>query len=430
MMNINKNKQRYIFFAILMCALIGVTGCTLIKNEANNNSNESHSITESSIDDNEPIQNTEEQADEKETIPDITETEPTLSEEEILNLEIDKILQQMTLDEKIYQLFIITPEALTRYETVTEAGETTKKSLQEHPVGGLVYFSKNLVNPEQTSKMLTNTLNYFYEIYGMPAFLCIDEEGGSVARIGNNKAFAVEKVPAMADISSKEEAYDVGCTIGRYLSDLGFNFNFAPDADVLTNSKNNVIGNRSFGEDAEQVINYATAVSDGLHSQNIMSIFKHFPGHGATTADTHEGFAYTDKTYEELLKDELQPFAAAGDAGVDGIMVSHISVPQIVGDNTPCTLSDVMITDILREDLQFNGLIVTDALDMGAITEKYSADEAAVMAISAGIDILLMPEDFEKAFTGIAKAVENGNITEERINESVRRIIRAKLLIN
>ena len=412
---------------MIMCAVIGITACRSTKSETNGNSSKAPSITEST-DDSESLPDTEEE----DTVPDIVETNPTdpiLSEEEALNLELDEILQEMTLEEKIYQLFIITPEALTKYKTVTAAGEVTKKSLQDHPVGGLVYFSNNLINPAQPSKMLADTLHYSYEINGIPLFLCIDEEGGRVARIGKNTDFSVESVTAMANISSKEEAYKAGSTIGKYLLDLGFNFNFAPNADVLTNSKNNVIGDRSFGKNTQHVIDYATAVSDGLHSQNIMSTFKHFPGHGATEGDTHEGFAYTDKSYQELLKNELQPFLAAKDAGVDAIMVSHISVPQIVGDNTPCTLSKLMITDILRDDLKFDGLVVTDALDMGAITKMYSPEEAAVMAIDAGVDLLLMPEDFEKAFAGIVDAVENGDITEERINESMKRIIRAKLLI-
>lgn len=355
------------------------------------------------------------------------EEEIVLSEEEILEQKIDEILSDMTLDEKICQLFIVTPEALTGYETVTAAGETTKSSLAEYPVGGLVYFAKNLIDAEQTSTMLKNTMDYGYEIEGLPLFLGVDEEGGIVARVANNSAFGVENVGPMGNITTESEAYEAGATIGGYLADLGFNLDFAPDADVLTNSSNTVIGNRSFGTDPEMVTNLAVAVSNGLHSQNIMSTFKHFPGHGATEGDTHEGFAYTDKTYEELSVAELVPFAAAEENGVDLIMAAHISVPQILGDNTPCTLSKVMITDVLRKDLGYNGLIITDALNMGAITGLYSSDEAAVKALEAGVDLLLMPEDFKLAVSGVKQAVEDGAITEERLDESVRRIVKAKL---
>lgn len=232
----------------------------------------------------------------------------------------------------------------------------------------------------------------------------------------------------MQEVKDEKEAYEAGETIGTYLSRLGFNFDFAPDADVLTNKSNKAIGDRSFGSDSDRVVKMAAAFSDGLHSQNVLSSFKHFPGHGAVQGDTHDGFAYTDKTYEELLKSELKPFMAAGSLGVDAVMAAHISVPEITGEDTPCTLSEKMITDVLRRDLGFEGLIITDALDMGAITQNYTSRQAAVLAFRAGVDMLLMPRDFKQASEGILEAVEKGEISEERIDESLRRIIKAKLL--
>lgn len=348
-------------------------------------------------------------------------------EEQMLE-EVEEILAGMTLEEKVYQLFIITPEALTGSNTVTAAGETTRKSLENYPVGGLVYFSKNLKDPAQTKKMLQNVMAFSYEVEGLPLFTCIDEEGGRVARIGSNPAFGVEKIGSMQEIKDEKEAYEAGETIGTYLSRFGFNFNFAPDADVLTNKSNKAIGDRSFGSDVDTVVKMAAAFSDGLHSQNVLSSFKHFPGHGAVQGDTHDGFAYTDKTYEELLKSELKPFMAAGPLGVDAVMAAHISVPEITGEDTPCTLSEKMITDVLRRDLGFEGLIITDALDMGAITQNYTSRQAAVLAFQAGVDMLLMPRDFKQASEGILEAVEKGEISEERIDESLRRIIKVKLL--
>ena len=348
-------------------------------------------------------------------------------EEQMLE-EVEEILAGMTLEKKVYQLFIITPEALTGSNTVTAAGETTRKSLENYPVGGLVYFSKNLKDPAQTKKMLQNVMEFSYEVEGLPLFTCIDEEGGRVARIGSNPAFGVEKIGSMQEIKDEKEAYEAGETIGTYLSRLGFNFDFAPDADVLTNKSNKAIGDRSFGSDSDRVVKMAAAFSDGLHSQNVLSSFKHFPGHGAVQGDTHDGFAYTDKTYEELLKSELKPFMAAGSLGVDAVMAAHISVPEITGEDTPCTLSEKMITDVLRRDLGFEGLIITDALDMGAITQNYTSRQAAVLAFQAGVDMLLMPRDFKQASEGILEAVEKGEISEERIDESLRRIIKVKLL--
>lgn len=352
----------------------------------------------------------------------------TLPEEEKLMQEVDGILADMTLEEKVYQLFIVTPETLTGVKTVTAAGEATRKSIEKYPVGGLIYFAQNLKNPEQTAKMLQRTMEYAYEVEGLPFFTCVDEEGGRVARIGSNAAFGVEKIGCMRDVKDVEEAYEAGETIGAYLSKLGFNLDFAPDADVLTNKGNTVIGDRSFGKDPDRVTELAAAFSDGLHSQNVLSTFKHFPGHGATLADTHKGFAYTDKTYGELLKCEWKPFMAAGEKGVDIVMAAHVSVPKVTGDDTPCTLSRKMITDVLRNDLGYDGIIITDALSMGAITQKYDSAQASVMALDAGVDMLLMPQDFKQATQGILKAVKRGEISEERIDESLRRVIKVKLL--
>lgn len=353
------------------------------------------------------------------------EKEPT--EEELLEQEMEALLEEMTLEEKICQMFIITPEQLTGASPVTAAGETTKNKLREYPVGGLIYFAQNLVSEEQAKEMLTNTMEYAKEAGGMPLFLCVDEEGGRVARVGNNPAFQVERIKPMGEITDEEEAYQAGAAIGGYLRELGFNVDFAPDADVITNERNTVIGDRSFGSDPQMVTRLATAVSDGLHAEGILSAFKHFPGHGATEADTHQGYAYAKRTYEELMASELVPFAAANENGIDMVMAAHISLPDILGDDTPCSMSHQMITDVLRKDLGYEGLVVTDALNMGAIAENYNSDEAVVRAVEAGVDLLLMPKDFALAYEGMQRAVADGRISEERINESVRRILRKKL---
>ena len=340
---------------------------------------------------------------------------------------VEALLSEMTLEEKVYQMFIVTPEQLTGASKVTAAGNLTKQKLQQYPVGGLVYFSANLVSRNQTKTMLTKVQKYANEIEGVDLFLCVDEEGGRVARVANNKAFRVKAVGPMAKVSSEEEAYNCGETIGAYLSELGFNVDFAPDADVLTQSGSVVIGDRSFGSDAGLVTKYAVAYSNGLHAHGIMSTFKHFPGHGATEADTHEGYAYTNATYEELMATELQPFSAAQMCGVDLVMVAHISAPNVVGDDTPCSLSEKMITGILRTNLGYDGLVITDAMNMGAIAKNYDSGIAAKMAVKAGVDMVLMPSDFQAAYSGLYTAVRSGEISEERIDESVRRILTAKV---
>ncbi len=343
---------------------------------------------------------------------------------------IETIMNSMTLEEKVCQLFMITPEALTGVETVVQAGESTQAAISQYPVGGLIYFSQNLQSPDQTRTMLSNTYQYAEERTGFPVFLSVDEEGGQVARVGSNPAFGVEKIGNMSDVGSRgdtQEAYNIGSTIGAYLKDLGFNMDAAPDTDVLTNPENEVVKYRSFGSDPQLVAAMAASELKGLSDQGIVGMYKHFPGHGGTTADSHEGYAYVDDTLDELKNGALIPFQNGIDNGIQVIMVSHISCPNVTGDNTPATLSKKMITDILRTDMGFDGMVITDALNMGAVTEQYSSAEAAVAALNAGADMLLMPEDFQSAFKGVLSAVQNGTLTEDRIDESVRRILEVKL---
>ena len=338
-----------------------------------------------------------------------------------------EMLAEMTLEEKVYQMFIVTPEDLTGYDVVNASTEITKGWLEKYPVGGLIYFADNIQTREQTQDMLKNTTASAMELQGLPIFLCVDEEGGRVVRVAGNDKMGVTNVGPMQNITDKDSAYSAGATIGAYLNELGFTVDMAPVADVITNDKNTVIGDRAFGSDAAVVDEYADAYSDGLHSQGILSTYKHFPGHGATEGDTHEGYAYTNKTYEELKEVELVPFANAKNNKIDMVMVAHIAVPKITGDNTPCTLSYKMVTEVLRNDLGYDGLIITDAMNMGAITENYSSKEATVKAIQAGVDIVLMPQDFKVSVEGVLEAVKNGEISEERIDESVLRIIQKKI---
>ncbi len=344
--------------------------------------------------------------------------------------DIEEMLGDMTLEEKVCQLFMVTPEALTGVGTVTQAGTATQEAVNAYPVGGVIYFSQNLQDPDQTRTMLENTQRYAMERTGIPIFLSVDEEGGQVARVGSNPAFGVEKIGNMSDVGSRgdtQEAYEIGSTIGTYLSDLGFNMDAAPDTDVLTNPENQVVKYRSFGSDPELVARMAAAELKGLNDQGIIGMYKHFPGHGGTTADSHEGYAYVDDTQEELKSGAFIPFQDGIDNGIQVIMVSHISCPNVTGDNTPATLSEMMITDILRGEMGFDGMVITDALNMGAITAQYSSSEAAVAALNAGADMLLMPEDFQSAYKGVLSAVESGTVSEARIDESVRRILEVKV---
>lgn len=351
-------------------------------------------------------------------------------EDSSVEVKAGEILESMTLEEKVCQLFMITPEALTGVGTVVQAGTSTKNAIDQYPVGGLIYFSQNLQDPDQTRTMLANTQQYAKERTGFPIFLSVDEEGGQVARVGSNPAFGVEKIGNMSDVGSRgdtQEAYEVGSTIGAYLSDLGFNMDAAPDTDVLTNPDNQVVKYRSFSSDPQLVTEMAASELKGLNEQGIIGMYKHFPGHGGTTDDSHEGYAYVDDTLEELKSGAFVPFQDGIDNGIQVIMVSHISCPNVTGDNTPATLSKMMITDILRNNMGFDGMVITDAMNMGAITARYSSSEAAVAALNAGVDMLLMPEDFQSAYQGVLDAVKDGTVSEERIDESVQRILEVKL---
>lgn len=359
--------------------------------------------------------------------------EEVLTEEEKLQNRINEIISGMTLEEKAAQLFMITPEALTGMDPVTAAGETTRKALEEYPVGGIIYFRKNLVNPEQVRTMTANIQTYAMERTGLPLLLSVDEEGGSVTRFGNNPGFdfdASADMKAIGESGDPQQAYELGERLGSFLYDLGINMDNAPDADVLSNPQNTVVRDRSFGSDCEVVSEMALAELRGLESQGVIGMLKHFPGHGATAGDTHEGYAYTDASLEEMKANELVPFADGIEAGVDVIMVGHISCPQVTGDDLPASLSEKMTTQILRQEMGYDGFLITDAMNMGAVSENYSSSEAAVAAIRAGIDMILMPQDFQQAYEGILNAVESGELTEERIDESLRRITALKLKIS
>lgn len=344
--------------------------------------------------------------------------------------QIDGYLEEMTLEEKVAQLFIIQPEAILDVGTAVAAGDATREAIDKYPVGGFIYFGENLQSKEQTQEMLRNVQAYSTERTGFPAFLSVDEEGGAVARVAGTGNFDVPDIGDMADIGAAgdvDAAKQVGEDIGSYLAELGFNLDFAPVADVLSNPENTVVRKRSFGSDPELVSDMAIAVSDGLEEKGLLSAYKHFPGHGATSADTHKGYAYTDKTLEELEACELIPFQRCIADGAKIIMAAHISVPNVTGDDTPTSLSKTMVTDILREKMGYTGLVVTDAMNMGAITEEYTSAEAAVKALQAGVDVVLMPENYQQAYQGVLDAVADGTLTEERIDESVTRILTVKL---
>lgn len=350
---------------------------------------------------------------------------PEITDESDLD-EYDKIIATMTLREKVGMLFWIRPESLIADEEgkVRSFTSEMKKNYEKYPAGGFVLFGKNLKD-EETLIKLTSDIHKMNE----RAFIAIDEEGGTISRIAKCDAFDVERFPDMEEIAlagDESEAYRLGITIGGYLHEYGIDADFAPVADVNTNPDNPVIGKRAFGDDPEVAAGMVCKVIDGLHDAGVLCCIKHFPGHGDTTNDTHKEYAETLKTWEEIKAVEMIPFEAGISEGTDMVMVAHISAPMVTGDDTPASLSKVLITDKLRGELGFTKVIVTDALDMQAITDKYGDAKAAETAFIAGADILLMPKDYYAAFDGIIESVNAGTITEDRINESVKRILMMK----
>lgn len=336
------------------------------------------------------------------------------------------LLENMTLHEKVCQLFIVTPEELTGISgTATVGGATTQAALRDYPVGGLVYFAGNILTPDQCTSMIENTQSFSQ----LGLFIAVDEEGGTVARIGRNPAMGTTSFPNMATVGAQgvSAAYNVGLTIGSEITQFGFNLDFAPVADVNTNPDNPVIGSRAFSSDAEEAAELVASAVQGFRDGGILCCLKHFPGHGDTATDSHYGLAETAKTLDELRETEFLPFQAGIDAGAELVMVGHISTPNITGDSVPASLSSYMVTDILRGELGFDGLVVTDSLSMEAITDQYGSGEAAVLAVQAGVDLLLMPEDLSTAVSALENAVADGTVSESRIDESVLRILTVKL---
>lgn len=345
----------------------------------------------------------------------VTETTTQAAEE--------RLLDSMSLRQKVGQLFIVTPEALVNNtKTVTMADDSLAEGFAKYPVGGVILFSKNIENPEQLKSFTCN----IKACSAIPLFVSVDEEGGEVARLADSNTFDLPKYESMTAVGRENKAYDAGFTIGSYLNEYGFNLDFAPVADVNTNLNNPIIGQRAFSNNPQLAAEMVGEAVKGFHKGGVMCCLKHFPGHGDTETDSHKGYASTNKTFEEMEGCEMLPFSEGIKAGADMVMVGHITAPEVTDDGLPASLSKAMITGCLREKMGYEGVVVTDSMSMGAVTKYYDAGEAAVMAISAGADIVLMPGDLEKAFTAVEQAVESGKISEERLNESVLRILKLK----
>ena len=363
---------------------------------------------------------------------------------------IKAIIDKMTLEQKVAQLFVVSPETLTGVDSVQYAGDMTYQVLQDYPVGGIVFAKDNIDSSSQFGTMTDNLQSYSEEISGLPLFLAAAEEGGSASVLGNNdnldeyyensysddgsdysssSANSVHSgAPSMSEIGRKDDstnAYEAGKSIGSLMSAYGLNLDLAPVADVLSGNSTG-IGNRTFGTDAQTVSDMALEVIRGIQEEDVNAAMKYFPGYGAASSNM-SGFPVINSSLDELKKKEFLPYSNAIAQGIDFVMVGHISVPNVTGDDTPASLSEKMISEVLRKDLGFKGIVMTDYLNDKTIVKNYGAADAAVKAIQAGADLLLEPDDLEAAYEGVLKAVKKGDITEDRLDESIYRILRVKL---
>lgn len=363
---------------------------------------------------------------------------------------IKDIIDKMTLEQKVAQLFVVSPETLTGVDSVQYAGDMTYQALQDYPVGGIVFAKDNIDSSSQFGTMTDNLQSYSEDISGLPLFLAAAEEGGSASVLGNNdnldeyyensysddgsdysssSANSVHSgAPSMSEIGRKDDstnAYEAGKSIGSLMSAYGLNLDLAPVADVLSGNSTG-IGNRTFGTDAQTVSDMALEVIRGIQEEDVNAAMKYFPGYGAASSNM-SGFPVINSSLDELKKKEFLPYSNAIAQGMDFVMVGHISVPNVTGDDTPASLSEKMISEVLRKDLGFKGIVMTDYLNDKTIVKNYGAADAAVKAIQAGADLLLEPDDLEAAYEGVLKAVKKGDITEDRLDESIYRILRVKL---
>lgn len=384
------NKMKKLRWCII---LIGVVGCTLWCMQPADRNEGQQEVMKANVNAEEVIQ------------------EPV---QEPVQDPIDIYIEDLSLEEKIGQLFIV---------SLNDQVEN-KMLIEQCNVGGVVLFKKDIISKEQV-QVLVKALQ---DVAKIPLWIAIDEEGGRVSRVGSQPQIVKEPFKSAYEIGqTKDEdlAYKEAKKMGKVLAGLGINMDFAPVADIYNNENNTVIGDRSFGHTKEEVTPMVIAFARGLREEGIFPVIKHFPGHGNTYQDTHEQLAYINKSLRELENEEFVPFKKATEQGVEGMMVGHLVVTEV--DHLPATLSPKWGDYIKQHFEEENLLLITDAMNMGAIVQNKAAGVAAVESFLSGMDIILMPNDVEAAEEAMKKAYEEGQITAERLNESVKKILLKKV---
>ena len=357
---------------------------------------------------------------------------------------VDNLVDSMTVEEKIAQMMMPAFE-VNGSTKITNITPEIEQLLNEYNIGGILLFAANAQETEQTTRLIYEyqTANAANPNCNTQLFIGIDQEGGYVTRLGIGTEMPGNM--ALAATDNPELAYESANIIGTELEAVGVNVDFAPVVDVNSNPENPVIGLRSFSDDPEIVSEYGTQYMNGLHDANISTALKHFPGHGDTSEDTHENKITVDKSLDELKEVELKPFQELINNNTDMIMTAHISYPQVEPSTyttesgeelyLPATLSETIITGLLREEMGFDGVVITDAMNMGAITAHFNQLEAATLAINAGVDMILMPvntnsatgiNNFKTYINNVAALVKNGTIDSNKVDAAVKRILTLK----
>lgn len=330
------------------------------------------------------------------------------------------LLDGMTTREKICQLLIVQPEVLTGGSSVTGMTDSLAAALREYPVGGVLLSAQNMTSGEQLAA-LTGALA---DGCKTAPLISVDEEGGRVARLMNT--VGTTKLGSMYSYRAQgtQGAYDNAQTLAHDIAAYGFNTDFAPVADVWTNKRSNAIGDRAYSDDYDEAATLVSAAVSGFRNAGVICCLKHFPGHGSTATDSHNGAATVDKTLPQLRQEDLKPFVSGIAAGADMVMVGHLTVPTM--DDAPASLSHKLVTNLLRYDLGFRGVIVTDGLQMQALAQ-YTDGEKAVRALAAGNDMLLEISDVPGAVAAVEQALADGTLTADALDASVLRVLQLKL---
>ncbi|MBL3666435.1 glycoside hydrolase family 3 C-terminal domain-containing protein [Streptomyces sp. M2CJ-2] len=347
------------------------------------------------------------------------------------------LISRMTLEEKVGQLFVMRvyghsatdPDQADIDANLKEIGvRTAAELLEKYRVGGIIYFAwaHNTRDPHQIAGLSNGIQKASLGLpRGLPVLISTDQEHGIVARVGE-PATLFPGAMAIGAGGSRSDARTLGRIAGRELRALGIRQDYAPVADVNVNPANPVIGVRSFGSEPDAVAAMVAAEVSGFQRSGVAATAKHFPGHGDTAVDSHTGFPVITHSREQWERLDAPPFRAAIAAGIDSIMTAHLMVPALDGSEDPATLSHPILTGILREELGYDGVVVTDSLGMEGVRTKYGDDRVPVLALKAGVDQLLNPPSLDVAWNAVLKAVQNGELTEERLDESILRVLRLK----